>query len=62
MDNGRKTVGGSEVLAGVGCEVTKCVYNEQMHCSADEILVAPSYAGNSTGSSSETLCATFRAR
>lgn len=58
MDNSRKTIGGSEALAGVGCEVTNCVYNEQMHCSADEILVAPSYAS----STSETLCSTFRAR
>ncbi len=58
MDSGRETVNGCDCIAGINCEVVNCVYNEQMHCSADEIKVGPSYA-NST---SETVCDTFRAK
>lgn len=41
--------------SNIECEATKCVYNENSKCSADQIHVGNQNACNS----SETCCSTF---
>lgn len=42
----------------IGCEVDNCVYNDDHRCFAERIGIA----GVNASTSSETQCATFRAR
>lgn len=42
----------------VDCEATQCVYNEDRHCVAEHIGIA----GDGASMSSQTECASFKAR
>ena len=46
-------------IGGVCCDVKNCVHHDgETYCTADKIMVGPSYATRST----DTACATFKQR
>ena len=48
---------GGDHIKGIKCNVQNCYYHDcETYCTAGEIAVGP----HNAGSSSETLCATFK--
>lgn len=48
-----------EHIHGIRCDVSSCAYHDGVnYCTAGEVKIGPSYAACST----ETVCATYRAR
>lgn len=57
MENNKKNGCCENVNAGINCDVKNCRYHEgDCYCTADKIVVGPSFATSST----DTVCATFK--
>lgn len=50
---------GCRYILGINCDVKSCVHHDKdCHCTAENIVVGPSYAATSN----DTICATFKPR
>ena len=48
---------GGRYILGINCDVKSCYFNDCCeHCTAEKIVVGPSYASTSN----DTICSTFK--